>query len=190
MTFLRTKLIRDGTEDFSLSLARPRSWIGRELFSYMGGAFGGRLAFLLVLILLAVLTRRQPADWWSFFARVFVILIVLAPCQALFVAVFSSLRLSFPQTDYFVLPVSKVFLALGGVFGPLSDYGSPYREIFLQLPGSDLFFQPAHYVLFGYFFEISFVEWLLRIGAFCLVMLLMLLLALHMGKSRFQSWGG
>ncbi|MGZ3694225.1 MAG: hypothetical protein ACXWQO_08485 [Bdellovibrionota bacterium] len=190
MTFLSPRFIASSTEDFALFLARPRSWVWRELTANFGSALGKRILFGVVLIVFSFLLRMQPEHLLPFLCRLVFLLAALGPAQALLVALFSSLRLSFPQTDYFVLPFSKVFLSLGGVFGPLSDYGEPWRGIFLQLPGSDLFFQPAYFVVHGTFYETSFLAWFLRLLLINFVLSVLLAFFYLRGRRVYQAWGG
>jgi hypothetical protein len=190
MSFLNLRLIMSGSEDFALFLARPRSWIGREVIGNMGTAFGKRLLFCLSLLVFSACLGALPEDLFGFSARIALLLILLAVPQALLMTLFSTLRLSYPQTDYFVFPFSKLFLALGGVFGPLSDYGEPWRSVFLHLPGSDLFFQPAYFAVHGQFYQTEFAPWLLRVFAFSAVLLFGVIYFYRTGRKTYQAWGG
>jgi len=194
MTFLRLRYIQGGMEDFAIFLAKPRSWIGREFFGNVGGALGSRLAHLLVLALMVPFVHAfltpVPTELGGFFARVTFLLLFLAVPQALLTSLFSALRLSFPQTDYFVLPFGKLFLSFGGVFAPLSDFAEPIRSIFLRLPGSDLFFQAAHFAVKGEPYGMTFGTWIARVLLIDAVLFIALLVAFRRGKKNFQAWGG
>lgn len=190
MSFINSRVIAGATEDFALFLARPRSWLGREIAANAGNALGKRIMFGLSLLIFSAILHVRPENYLLFVLRLLALLLLLAPAQALVVTLFSSLRLSHPQTDYFILPFSKLFLALGGVFGPLSDYGEPWRGIFLQLPGSDLFFQPAHFAVHGYFYGMDFTTWLLRLTAFNLFLTILVFIFYYRGRRFYQAWGG
>ena len=190
MSFLNLKQITGSTEDFVLFLARPRSWLAREIVGNIGTALGKRILFTLSLFALAYLLGRGPEDGLLLFGRLAVLWLVLALPQALLATLFSSLRLSYPQTDYFVFPFSKLFLALGGVFGPLSDYGEPWRGIFLQLPGADLFFQPAYFAVNGHLYETSIGSWLLRLCLIDFALFALVLFFYRQGRAYCQAWGG
>ena len=95
-----------------------------------------------------------------------------------------------PETRYLVLPITKIFLALGGVFGPLADYGEPGKSIFLQLPASDLFFQVGHFCVKGEFYQISTLEWFLRIAFWIIVFFILNLAFFNFARKRHQSFGG
>jgi hypothetical protein len=190
MSFLSLRAITGATEDFALFLARPRSWVGREIMANIGMNLGKRLLFALSLIGFSYLLGAQPEDPPAFLARLALLLVLLALPQALIATLFSTLRLTFPQSDYFVLPFSKIFLALGGVFGPLSDYGEPWRWVFLNLPGADLFFQPAFFAVHGYFFETDFANWALRLIVLNAVLLIVTLFFYQRGRRAYQAWGG
>jgi len=89
---------------------------------------------------------------------------LLGVVQGLVALLFASSKVLWDQTSYFTLPVSKVFLVLGGVFAPLADYAEPWRRILLALPPSDLFFQPASFCVTGSFHGMSPAQWVGRIG--------------------------
>lgn len=190
MSFLNARLITTGSEDFSLFLARPRSWMGRELAANIGSALGRRLLFCASLATLALLLQLAPEGLPGVAGRIAILLAVLAIPQALIATLFSALRLSFPQTDYFILPFGKLFLSLGGVFGPLSDYGEPWRSLFLNLPGSDLFFQPAYFAVHGHFYRTNAVDWALRQVLIDSVLFALLWIFYRRGRRNFQAWGG
>lgn len=190
MTFLRSKNIITASEDFAIGLVRPRLWLVRECATLISTTLSQRLLFAAVLVPTLVLSGAWPSQFPHVYLRLFSIFVILALPQALISLTFSTLRLSFAQTDYFILPFGKIFLALGGVFGPLSDYGEPWRSIFLQLPGSDLFFQPAYFVVKGSFHQMDALHWLGRIGALCMIFLILNLYLYRRGRRSFQGWGG
>jgi hypothetical protein len=190
MTFLRSNSIVAASEDFAISLVRPRHWFIRECVTLLSTTFGQRLIFAAILIPTLALNGAWPSQFPVVYLRYFSIYVILALPQALISLTFSTLRLSFPQTDYFILPFGKIFLALGGVFGPLSDYGEPWRTLFLQLPGSGLFFQPAYFVVKGSFYQTDSLHWLGRIGFLCIFFLLLNVYLYRKGRRSFQAWGG
>jgi hypothetical protein len=190
MTFLSSRSIVSATEDFSLSLVRPRSWIAREIVANLGSCIGKRLLYFFALVVFSQIMRVHIEDFGQFIFRLFILMFLLALPQALLSTLFSALRLSFPQTDYFILPFGKLFLSLGGVFGPLSDYGEPYKTWLLKLPGSDLFFQPAYFAVFGKFYQSSIADWLMRIIAIQIGLFLLLLFFYRRGRRNYQAWGG
>jgi hypothetical protein len=190
MSFLNLRQISNGSEDFALFLTRPRSWLGREIVANIGSALGKRIMFLLSLMIFSSFLGLGPAHPLEFVGRVTILLGMLSLPQALIATLFSTLRLSYPQTDYFVLPFSKLFLALGGVFGPLSDYGEPWREIFLYLPGSDLFFQPAYFAVHGSFYQTSPSAWAFRQVILHGLIFGLVLFFYRKGRRSYQAWGG
>lgn len=190
MSFLNLGNINHGLEDFSLFLARPRSWMGRELLGNMGKCFAERICFFVTLVVVSFLAGNFPHDPGGFFLRTTCMVLLLSVPQSLLTGLFSALRLSFPQTEYFVYPVGKIFLALGGVFGPISDYGEPWRSIFLKMPGADLFFQPAFFIVTGEFYELSFMSWLVRYLLIVGVLGLAVMSAYRHGRERHLAWGG
>jgi hypothetical protein len=190
MSFLSSRAIISGSEDFALYLVRPRSWLGREIIGNIAANFGKRIIFCLCLLIFALFAQVAIEGRMQFVLRLIFLILVLALPQALLSSLFSALRLSYPQTEYFVLPFSKLFLSLGGVFGPLSDYGEPWRTWLLNLPGSDLFFQPAYFAVNGYFYKMDLINWLIRILVIDLILYLSLLFFYLKGRKAYQAWGG
>lgn len=190
MSFLSLRAITAGSEDFALFLARPRSWVARELAANIGSSLGKRVLFALSLVVFSMLVQVHIENLTDFVLRILLLFLVMAIPQALIATLFSSLRLSYPQTGYFILPFSKLFLSLGGVFGPLSDYGEPWRTVFLKMPGSDLFFQPAFFAVHGYFYETTGLMWFLRISVICTVVFALVLYFYSKGRKEYQAWGG
>ncbi|HPI41138.1 MAG TPA: hypothetical protein PLJ21_10065 [Pseudobdellovibrionaceae bacterium] len=190
MSFLSGKQITSSAEDFALFLARPRSWLGRELSMNLGTSFAKRGLFTISLIGFSYIFDSFPPDFIYFILRLFLILLLLSVPQALMSALFSTLRLTFPMSDYFILPFGKLFLALGGVFGPLSDYGEPWRSYFLKMPGSDLFFQPAHFVVKGGLYQLTYTDWIIRFVGFNGVLFLLVMYFYKIGRKNYQAWGG
>ena len=110
--------------------------------------------------------------------------------QAMFGLGFASGQVLWAETSYFVIPVSKIFLALGGVFGPLTDFGESWRTVLLKLPPSDIFFQPAHYCIKGEFYHISKATWAGRIVAICFFLWIANLLFYRQARLHHQGYGG
>ena len=168
MTFLRTDAIRSASDEFLLSMVRPRSWLIQCFVKICGDTLAKRLGYFLMLIPTLILVGVWKVQLFEVFLRFLMMILVLSLPQAIFTLTFSTARLTLPQTEYLVLPFGKLFLALGGVFGPLSDYGEPWRSFLLYLPGSDLFFQPAFWAIKGHFYNTSPESWMLRTCGFCL----------------------
>jgi hypothetical protein len=105
-------------------------------------------------------------------------------------SILASAQLLWQETRYLVLPITKIFLALGGVFCPLADYGEPGRSVFLQSPASDLFFQVGHYCLKGEFYQLTHEAWLTRVLVWMLIFAVINIVFFHYARKRHQSWGG
>ena len=189
-TFLRSTFIQRSSADFSLTLARPRSWLALTFFGQIGSTLGGRLIYASTAIGMLTLLNI-PSDLITHaFGRLLLLLPLLTIVEALMASVLASAQLLWAETRYLVLPFTKIFLALGGVLAPLADYGEPGRSIFLRLPASDLFFQVGHFCLRGEFFHLTILAWCLRIAAWSCVFLGINIWAHHFARKRHQSFGG
>lgn len=190
MTFLRGASLTRASSDFSLSLARPRSWLATSFSGLYGRCLGSRLIFLGVFFVVMPTLGVAPAEVGRVIARLFVLLPVLGVLQAFIGLLFASAHVLWEETTYFVLPVSKIFLALGGVFGPLIDYGEPWRSTLLKLPPSDLFFQPAHFCVKGEFYQMTPGMWIFRVFSFGFALLICNAIIYRYARKNHQSWGG
>lgn len=190
MTFLRLGSLGRASSDFSLSLARPRSWLATSFSGLYGRCFGGRIIYLAIFLVAMPLLGAPFASTLKTGLRLLLFFPLLGVFQAFVGLLFSCAQVRWSETSYFVLPVSKVFLALGGVFGPLVDYSEPWKSLLLKLPPSDVFFQPAHFCVKGHFYGMTGLEWVARVSATCLA-LFALSLAFHRNaREHHQSWGG
>lgn len=190
MTFLRSPFMQRTGADFSITLARPRSWLGLTFAGQMGATLGGRLVYISIALIFLHLLGLEPQAIWSAMGRLFLLLPILGIIEALMASVLASAQLLWHETRYLVLPITKIFLALGGVFGPLADYGEPGRSIFLQLPASDLFFQVGHFCVRGEFFQMSVPTWLTRIAIWACLSFVVNIYLFRMARKRHQSFGG
>lgn len=190
LTFLRFQIFSRASRDFSLSLAMPRNWAVQHFFGFFGRCLGNRLllmGFLLVsLPLIGVPTSILP----DVLLRIMSLIPVLTVLQSLYALCFAVAHIRFEQTTYFVLPFTKVFLVLGGVFGPLCDITQKWQTPLLALWPSDLFFQPAYYAVTGAFYQLSTSEWLLRISFQAMIVCVGMLLFYRHARTHHQSWGG
>jgi hypothetical protein len=190
LTFLRSTFLQRSQADFSMGLARPRSWLGLTFAGQFGATLGGRLIYC-VCAVPALLIMDVPARLvMDGFLRLLLLLPLLGIMEALMASILASAQLLWQETRYLVLPITKIFLALGGVFCPLADYGEPGRSIFLQSPASDLFFQVGHYCLKGEFYQLSHEAWLTRVLIWMLIFAVTNILFFHYARKRHQSWGG
>lgn len=190
MTFLRSGNINQASSDFSLSLARPRSWLGTQFSSLFGKTLGSRLVMMILFFPLLLLFGLNIESSLHIVFRLLLLLIPLGILQAFYSLLFSCAHVRWEMTSYLTLPFSKLFLIFGGVFAPVSDFSEPAKTWLLKMPTSDLFFQPAYYVIKGFFYQMSAGEWVLRI--ICQVVILMCLNFFFFQSSRryHQSFGG
>ncbi len=190
LTFLRSSFIQRSQSDFSMSLARPRSWLALNFFGQFGAILGGRLIYLGSALIILHLLGLQSSFIFLAFLRLFCLLPILGILEACMASILASAQLLWHETRYLILPITKIFLALGGVFCPLADYGEPGRSIFLQGPASDLFFQVGHFCVKGEFYLISWQTWLIRLLFWLTVCILGNQIFFHYARKRHQSWGG
>lgn len=190
MTFLRTGPLNRASGDFSLGLARPRPWIMMNGVRLFATCLGGRIIYWMILFLFLVLMGIKMEMILLSLARALLLLLPLGIVQAQVALLFASAQVRFHETSYFVLPVSKIFLSLGGVFGPLTDYGQPWRDILIALPPSDLFFQPAHFCVKGSFFTMTGETWIFRLFLWILVLAVLNWFFYQKARVHHQSYGG
>jgi len=190
LTFLRSAFLQRSQADFSMGLARPRSWLGLTFSGQFGATLGGRLIYIICAIpTLLIIGVSETLVAWAFL-RLLILLPILGVMESLMASILASAQLLWQETRYLVLPITKIFLALGGVFCPLADYGEPGRSLFLQSPASDLFFQVGHYCLKGEFYQLSSEAWLIRVLLWLLVFGIGNFVFFNFARKRHQSWGG
>jgi hypothetical protein len=190
LTFLRSAFMQRSQADFSMGLARPRSWLGLTFAGQFGATLGGRLIYCVCAVPALLMMGVSGGLVLQAFMRLLILLPLLGIMESLMASILASAQLLWQETRYLVLPISKIFLALGGVFCPLADYGEPGRSLFLQSPASDLFFQVGHYCLKGEFYQLSSMQWLTRVLLWMLIFAGTNLMFFHYARKRHQSWGG
>ena len=190
MTFVRTASISRASGDFSIALARPRSWLVTSFSGIVGRSLGSRAFMLVMLIAVFPLLGANANEIPPAIARFFLVLPVLALLQGLMALLFATAQVLWHQTDYLILPISKVFLVLGGVWGPIADFSEPWRTFLVSIPPSDLFFQPIYFCVKGEFFQMSATMWLVRILTLAAVLAVANVAFFRMAKTRHQSYGG
>lgn len=190
MTFVRAPSLNRASGDFSISLARPRSWLVTSFSGLVGRSIGGRIFMLTLLAVAFPFLGAKLYEVYPAVLRLFLLLPWLAVLQGLFALFFAIAQVLWHQTNYFLLPFGKIFLVLGGVWGPVSDFSEPWKSWLLLLPPSDLFFQPAYFCVKGNFYGISASEWLIRTGVLAVVLACVNFHFFKAAKIRHQSFGG
>lgn len=190
MTFLRSPFMQRSNADFSITLSRPRSWLALTFAGQFGATLGGRSLYCLVAFPILLLLGVSPSFAAMGLLRLILLLPLLGLVEAVMASILASTQVLWHETRYLILPLTKIFLALGGVFAPLVDYGEPGRSIFLKLPPSDFFFQAAHFCVKGEFYEISGLGWMLRMSLWTAVFLIWNRVFFDFARQRHQSFGG
>lgn len=190
MTFLRSGNIIQASGDFSLSLARPRSWLVSQGSALYGKTLGSRLVMTVLFFFLMLMFGIGIQDASTVVMRLLTLLIPLGFMQVLYSLIFSSAQVRWEMTNYLTLPFGKLFLVFGGVFAPVSDFSEPARSILLNMPPSDLFFQPAYFAIKGSFYEMTFTEWCLRVMVQALVLVAINAWFFKRSRRYHQSFGG
>jgi hypothetical protein len=190
MTFVRAPSLNRASGDFSISLARPRSWLITSFSGLVGRSIGGRIFMLALLAVVFPILGAKLSETYPAVFRLFLLLPWLAVMQGLFALFFAIAQVLWHQTNYFLLPFGKIFLVLGGVWGPVSDFSEPWKSWLLLLPPSDLFFQPAYFCVKGHFYGISTFEWLVRTGTLAVVLAFVNFHFFKVARVRHQSFGG
>ena len=190
MTFVRLGSISRASGDFSIALSRPRSWLMMSFSGLIGRSTGGRIFMLLMLMVAFPLLGSGGQLMVESVLRFFIVLPWLAVLQGLFALLFAVAQVLWHQTNYFLMPFGKIFLVLGGVWGPVADFSEPWKSVLLKLPPSDLFFQPAYFCVKGHFYGITAGEWLLRTGILASVLALCNIYFFRYAKREHQAYGG
>jgi hypothetical protein len=86
--------------------------------------------------------------------------------------------------------LGKLFLVFGAVIVPVSEAREPWKQILLASPMTDLFFQPAHFAMYGHFYEQSFASWAMRIAVHFVFIFGLVLWMFRWAKQKHQSFGG
>jgi hypothetical protein len=190
MTFVRGQNVSRASGDFSIALARPRSWIATSLSGLIGRSLGARIFMLLIILGAFPFLGSNFSDGVQAMLRLLILLPWLAVMQGLFALFFAIAQVLWHQTNYFLLPFGKIFLVLGGVWGPIADFSQPWKDWLLLLPPSDLFFQPAYFCIKGQFYGMSPGLWLLKTLALALTLSFVNATFFRLAKTRHQSFGG
>lgn len=190
MTFLRSGNVQAASSDFSISLARPRSWLASQYSALYGKTLGARLVLTTLFLPLLILFGLEISFSVNVVLRLLVFLIPLGVFQALYSLIFSCAHVRFEVTNYLTLPFGKLFLIFGGVFAPISDFSEPAKSILLKLPPSDLFFQPAYYTIKGSFYQMTFGQWITRLGIQFIILVLLNIWFFKSSRKYHQSFGG
>jgi hypothetical protein len=190
MTFVRASNISRATGDFSISLVRPRSWLAMSFSGLVGRSLGGRVFMLAVLLVTFPWLGAGFSEGLFAILRLILLLPWLGLMQGLFSQFFAIAQVRWHQTEYFLLPFGKIFLVLGGVWGPLVDFSEPWRSWLLLLPPSDLFFQPAYFCVKGHFYEMPSSHWFLRVSGLAILLVLLNIISFGAAKQKHQSFGG
>jgi hypothetical protein len=190
MTFVRLGSISRASGDFSIALSRPRSWLVMSFSGLVGRSTGSRIFMLTMLLFIFPILGSGGVLLKDSILRLLLVLPWLAVMQGLFALFFAVAQVLWHQTNYFLMPFGKVFLVLGGVWGPVADFSEPWKTFILKLPPSDLFFQPAYFCVKGSFYQITPQLWLLRTGILALVLILINAFFFRYARREHQAYGG
>lgn len=190
MTFVRLPSLNRASGDFSIALARPRSWPVLSFSGLVGRSFGSRVFMLLMMLLIFPLFGTTTNSIFQATIRLLILLPWLGVLQGLFALFFATAQILWHQTNYFLLPFGKIFLVLGGVWGPIADFAEPWKSIIIKMPPSDLFFQPAYFCVKGSFYQTTFEDWFLRTLVLAVVLATINTLFFKVAKNRHQAFGG
>ena len=190
LTFLRSAFLGRAQADFSLALARPRSWLLMTFTGQLGATLGGRAVYAGLALAFLPFLGVPYDEIFPALGRLLLLLPILGAIEAMLSTILSTAQIRWAETRYFTLPLTKIFLALGGVFGSLADYGEPGRRIFLRLLPADLFFQAAHFCVKGQFYGMSARTWTMRTGAWLTAFVVGGMWFYRSSRRAHQSYGG
>jgi hypothetical protein len=177
--------------DFSLSLARPRSWLLTHFLIFFGCSSGKRVIHTALFIMVfATIGGGSVGSVLLSAARLMLLLPVLGVLESLYSLLLCTLELVAPQSSYFRFLIGKLFLVCGGVIAPLSEVKGSVGEILRATPWSDMIFQVGYFCVRGHFYGLQAGEWVLRI-LLHLVALAALVFALNLlARRNHQAFGG
>lgn len=164
MTGLREPLIERASSDFSLSFVRPRSWPIYTSISLYSRTLARRLVYLLLYTLLLPFFIDDFMPVAISALRFLILLPLITILDTLYSFLLTSLQIRYYSVKNFRMLFGKLFLIFGGVLAPLSDLPAPWNKLFLNTPFSDMVFQSCYFSVKGEFFQMLFLEWLLRIS--------------------------
>ncbi len=190
MTFLRGAVYGRASADFSLSLARPRNWLAMSFAGIFARTLSARTLLWVTFLIFAPLLQIPHATLTVVASRALLFLLPLTIWSTLFSLLFASAQVFWEKTQFFTLPISKIFLALGGVFGPLNDFSEPWRGMMIALPSSDIFFQVGYFCVRGEFYQLTPLEWLARVGIQCAILAILAAVFFRVARRYHQSYGG
>lgn len=190
MTSLREPLIDRASSDFSLSFIRPRSWPLCTSISIYSRTLSRRMFYyLLFLIIMPVFTNDYILLFLSGI-RFLILLPFITILDTLYSFLFTNLQIRFYSVKNFRMLFGKLFLIFGGVLAPLSDIPQRWNKLFLNTPFSDLIFQPCFFSLKGEFYQMSILEWLLRIILQICCLLIVNNWVYRASRKHYHNFGG
>lgn len=191
LTMLRSALMGRAARDFSLGLARPRSWLGTTVTVLLVRCVGQRVLYLLTFTLL--MPALGYAEWGAaakMAARMLALLPLVSLTEALFSTVFAIAQSLWHRVESMKFLAGKLFLIFGGVVFPLAEVRPPWRDFLLAQPFADAIFQPAWFAVKGEFHGMGTWEWLARISLFHAALLGIVLAGYAAARRHHQSIGG
>ncbi|HND84277.1 MAG TPA: hypothetical protein PLU50_00655 [Pseudobdellovibrionaceae bacterium] len=190
MTFLPFRVVQASAGDFSLYLARPRPFLLVYGSIFFGRTNGSRVIFTAILAVFLILSGLAPQVVLECSARFLFLLIPLAFMQVLYGLLLVCFFVRWHDTKYFMIAIGKVIMIFGGVFSPLTEYSSNHQPWIEWNPFADIFFQPGHFIVKGFFYQISALQWLQRFSLHAIVMAFIVWIFFKLSKKHHQSLGG
>lgn len=190
MTSLREPLIDRASSDFSLSFVRPRSWPLSTSISIYSRTLSRRMFFcFLFLIIMPLFTNDYILIFLSGI-RFLILVPFITILDTLYSFLYTNLQIRYYSVKNFRMLFGKLFLIFGGVLAPLSDIQQPWNKLFLNTPFSDLIFQPCYFSLKGEFYQISILDWFLRIVLQTVCLLIISNRMYSASRHYYHNFGG
>lgn len=190
MTLFPASTTQSATGEFTISLARPRSWLMSHAFQSLGKGLAGRFILIPLYIFVCFILNISVYGAIQNALRFIPCFLLISLLDAQWSLLFSNATLLWHNTKQFRFPVLKLFLIFGGVMGPLSELSDPWKSVFMATPFADIIFHPAYYAVKGHFYQIQPLEWVLRIGVQFLALTFLNIFLHRVARKNHLSYGG
>lgn len=190
LTLFPTSASQIATGEFTLSLARPRSWLMSHAVQSLGKGLASRFIMLPVYIFMCFALNSSATQAFKNAIHFLPCMLLVSLVDLQWSLLFSNSILLWHNVTYFRMPVNKLFLIFGGVIGPLSELSEPWKSLFIATPFADFIFQPTYYSLKGHFYQMQPAQWVMRIFTQFVVMGILNIILFRVARKNHLSYGG
>ncbi len=190
MTSLREPFIDRASSDFSLSFVRPRSWPLYTSISIYSRTLFRRLIYLLLYVLIVPVFTENFTLSLHASMRFILFLPLITILDSMYSFLFTCVQIRFHSIKNFRILFGKLFMIFGGVLAPLSDIPPYWQKIFINTPFSDLIFQPCYFSIRGEFYQLTLLQWLIRICIQFIIVYALIYLIYKKSRQHYHNFGG